>query len=108
MIPNIPQTIVASLQNLAARYDEGTAPVEAARLLTAQRHEDHAPTLWNTLNTVQENVIRGGLSYIQRDDTGRRIARRQTREVRGIDQNTGLNRALWTLAAEMQKLKAAA
>jgi len=92
---------------LAARYEDPTkAPVEASRLLAVRRREDAAPTLWNTLNAVQENVIRGGLSYIQRDDNGRRVARRQTREIHGIDQNTAVNRALWALAAEMEKLKA--
>lgn len=91
---------------LAARYeDPAQAPVDAARLLTVRRREDTAPTLWNTLNAVQENVIRGGLIYIQRDANGRRVARRQTREIRGIDQNTAVNRALWALAAEMEKLK---
>jgi len=91
---------------LAARYDDpAEAPVDAARLLTLRRREDAAPTLFNTLNAVQENIIKGGLSYIQRDPNGRRVARRQTREIRGIDQNTSVNRALWALAAEMEKLK---
>jgi hypothetical protein len=92
---------------LQLRYDSGEAPIQSAELLTLKRREDSAPTLWNTLNTVQENVIRGGLSYVQRDERGRRVARRQTREVRGIDQNTAINRALWTLAEEMKRLKAA-
>lgn len=92
---------------LAARYeDPAEAPVEASRLLTVRRRDDSAPSLWNTLNAVQENVIKGGLSYIQRDPNGRRVARRATREIRGIDQNTAVNRALWALAAEMEKLKA--
>ena len=36
------------------------------------------------------------------------ILGRQTREVNGIDQNTKLNRALWTLAEEMKRLKTGA
>jgi len=92
---------------LAVRYDEQTAPFEAAKLLTVHRRDDAAPTLWNTLNTVQENVIRGGVGYVLRDEQGRRKQYRRTREVAGIDQNVKLNRGLWVLAQEMAKLKGA-
>lgn len=94
---------------LVARYDdpEKPAPVKAEQILTLRRHEDAAPTMWNTLNAVQENLVRGGLGYVQRNETGRLVARRRTREIGGIDQNTNINRALWALAEEMKKLKAA-
>jgi hypothetical protein len=91
---------------LIARYGDEPAPVTPDQVLTIRRREDAAPTVWNTLNTTQESMIRGGLAYIQRDDAGRRVARRRTREVGGIDQNTHINRALWALAEEMKKLKA--
>lgn len=90
---------------LAIRYDDDKAPVDAAKLLTVRRSEDSAPTLWNTLNTVQENVIRGGLGYTLRDENGRRKQARCTGEVNGIDQSVKLNRGLWVLAQEMAKLK---
>lgn len=90
---------------LAIRYDDGEAPFVAEKLLTVKRQEDVKPTLWNTLNTVQENVIRGGIGYTLRDENGRRKQIRRTREVAGIDQNVKLNRALWILAEEMKKLK---
>jgi hypothetical protein len=94
---------------LVAKYDDADkpAPVTADQVLTLRRHEDAAPTMWNTLNAVQENLIRGGLRYNQRNENGRLVARRRTREVGGIDQNTNINRALWALAEEMKKLKAA-
>jgi hypothetical protein len=50
---------------------------------------------------VQENLVRGGLHG--RAANGRAV---KTREVRGIDQNIKLNRALWVLAEEMRRLKA--
>lgn len=93
---------------LATRYDEDEAPFDASKLLTLKRREDATPTLWNTLNTVQENVIRGGVGYVLRDENGRRKQIRRTREVQGIDQNVKLNRGLWVLAEEMRKLKGAA
>lgn len=92
---------------LALRYDEGETPFAAEKLLTAKRREDSSPTVWNTLNTIQENIIRGGIGYVQRDENGIRRSIRRTREVRGIDQDVKLNRGLWVLAQEMAKLKTA-
>jgi hypothetical protein len=34
------------------------------------------------------------------------VARRQTRPINGIDQNTAVNRALWQLAEEMKAIRA--
>lgn len=87
---------------LALRYEED-APIAGEKLLGNRRYDDAKPSLWNTLNTVQENMIRGGVRYLQQSENG--ISRRKTREVRGIEQNVKLNRALWTLAEEMKKLK---
>jgi hypothetical protein len=93
---------------LALRYDETEeAPFSAEKLLTVRRFADAEPNLWATLNTVQENVIRGGVSYVLRDENGRRKQMRRTREISGIDQNVRLNRGLWVLAQEMAKLKTA-
>jgi len=47
----------------AATYrweDPNKAPVNASMLLNPRRYGDGAKDLWTTLNTVQENVIRGG------------------------------------------------
>jgi hypothetical protein len=90
---------------LALRFDDSTtdkpAPVTANQLNTARRVEDLGDSLWTTFQRVQENVIRGGLSG--RTSNGRRL---QTRAVGGIDRSLSLNRALWTLAEEMRKIKA--
>ena len=46
---------------LMLKYDElEKAPIGAEKLLAHRRREDAAPTLWNTLNTVQENMMDGG------------------------------------------------
>mgnify|MGYP001610360843 CR=1 FL=1 len=87
---------------LALRWEEGHEPVDAAQLNTAVRREDQGADLWRSFNRVQENLVRGG----QRGHTlqGRRTT---TRPIIGIEQNVGLNRALWTLAEELQRLRAA-
>jgi len=61
---------------------------------------------------VQENTIKGGLTARQPDtfnERGRRERGRlvSTRQVKGIDQDVKLNRALWQLAERMAELKGA-
>ena len=51
-------------------------------------------------------MIRGGMEGVTRSPNGKK-RRTTTRPVRGIDEDTRLNRALWTLTTEMAKLKAA-
>ena len=97
------------------RDEEGfaPAPVEPIKLLSARRIEDanERSNLWGVFNVVQENVIKGGQKgWVERQDARGRtqLRRASTRAVAGIDGNRDLNRALWTLAEEMAKLKGAA
>ena len=88
-----------------------TSPVGVAitpdRLLEAHRYQDNGKDLWTTFNVTQENVLKGGLRGVQLNpETGRRIRRVSTREVKGIDSDVRLNRALWTLGEHMAELKA--
>ena len=85
---------------LELKYDDPTkAPIGPEALLSARRSEDRGGTLWNSFNRVQENIIKGGLHGYNRR------GRTTTREVKSIDNNGKLNRALWVLADEMAKLK---
>lgn len=102
---------------LALRFDGGadekTFPLQPAEILRARRQDDGGGDLWSTFNRVQENLVKGGQQYLtpaHRTETGRVISTRRmrTREVKGIDQNSSLNRALWRLAEEMRTLKQAA
>lgn len=79
------------------------APITENQLLQPRRAADTPADLWSTFNRIQENVIAGGLPA--RAANGRR---QSTRPVQGIDQNIKLNRALWTLAEEMRRLKGSA
>lgn len=87
---------------LALKYDDPTrpTPVTEAQVLAPRRIEDRKPDLWSAFNRIQENLVKGGLSA--RTANGRS---QRTREVRGIDQNVRLNRALWMLAEGMRQLK---
>ena len=87
---------------LQLKYEEA-APITEAQVLRARRSDDATSDLWTTFNRIQENLVDGGLRG--RAANGRRTT---TRPVTGIDQNVKLNRALWTLAEEMARLKTAA
>lgn len=74
-------------------------PIDSAELLHWNRWEQSEPTLWNVFNTVQENIIRGGVRQVRGDGS---IFR--SRAVKNIDEDVRINRELWRLAAEMEKV----
>ena len=91
---------------LRFEYNEegnSTSPITPDQLLIPRRVEDAPANLWNVFNVVQENSVKGGLSGINANQ--RRVT---TREIKGIDQDVRLNRALWTLAEGFAQLKTAA
>ncbi|WP_374291244.1 DUF932 domain-containing protein [Paenirhodobacter enshiensis] len=92
--------------SLVARYGEDESPVRPDQIIVPRRREDVGQSLWQTFNVIQENLIRGGVDGRRQTSDGR-IRRSRTRAINGIDQNVGLNRALWTLAEGMQRLKSA-
>jgi hypothetical protein len=79
-------------------------PVRPEQLLIPRRTSDYGSDLWRTFNVAQENTMRGGLSAMGRD-AHNRPRRTTTREVKGIDQDVKLNKALWLLADKMAELK---
>lgn len=85
---------------LALKYEDGKSPIKPEQLIGARRWDDRPQDLWTTFNRAQENMIRGGLRG--RSANGRRTT---TREVTGVDQSVGLNKALWTLANRMADIK---
>lgn len=104
-----PEQEVFARAALDVRYaDPATeAPIDAPKALNPRRTDDTKSDLWTTFNVVQENLLRGGQrGYRTTDINGRRSVQRvTTREVRSVDGNVGLNKALWRLAEEMKALK---
>lgn len=94
-----------AVENLV--YGDEGAPFEINRLLHPRRNADNKPTLWNTYNNVQENLMKGGTTYAKRGKNGR-LKRNRTRPIKSIDRDIRINKALWTLTEEMAKLKGAA
>lgn len=79
--------------------------IEPKKLLSPRRSSEvNKDDLFTVFNIVQENVIKGGVRGYGRDNQGysKRI---RSREIKSIDQDTSLNRALWTLTERMMQLK---
>lgn len=90
---------------LRLRFDEEAIPqIDGSTVVQPRRTADALPDLWHTFNRAQENLVRGGLPYTHRSETGR-VTHRDTRPVQSADGDIKLNRALWHLANEFAKLK---
>lgn len=85
------------------RWDTEAVAVDNDALLLPRRTGDRSNDLFTTMNVLQEKVIRGGVNVMNKET--RRSHR--AREVKGVSENVKLNKAIWTLAEEMRKLKAA-
>jgi hypothetical protein len=101
------------------RFDGATVEesgIQPEQFLKPRRYDEQGKhDLFTTFNIAQENVIKGGLKgwaidpegkYTLRG-TGDKVRKVSTSEIKSIDKNTSLNRALWTLAEKMRELKAA-
>ncbi|MGU7667384.1 DUF932 domain-containing protein [Escherichia coli] len=78
---------------LTYRYGDEHQPVTTADILTPRRREDYGKDLWSAYQTIQENMLKGGISG--RSARGKRI---HTRTIHSIDTDIKLNRALWVMA----------
>lgn len=81
-----------------------TTPIKADAMLRPRRREDFREDLWTVGNVIQENAIRGGLTGRGRD-ANNRPRKATSREVKGIDADVKINRALWLLNERMAQLK---
>lgn len=65
-------------------------------LLAARREEDEGRSLWNVLNRIQENAVKGG--YATQNRAGRNV---QARGIQAVDRDLDFNVRLWTLGARV-------
>jgi Domain of unknown function (DUF932). len=87
---------------LVVKYGEEDAEkrkFDLEELIHPVRMADKTPNLWNTYNTVQEKFIKGARFEMKKNRM------RRARKVSSISENVRINTALWTLAAEMAKIK---
>ena len=87
------QQIEMAEEAVGLAYDIDKYAINPAHLLFNHRRDQRVPTLWNTFNTIQERIVRGGVE--QRREDGSRI---RARAISSIDRSIKVNRALWDLA----------
>lgn len=97
-LPERAQTAYAEAA-LTLRYGDGHRPVEASDILTPKRREDQGNDLWSVYNRVQEHVMRGGVAGRRSDNR-----RTTTRSVSAVNQTMRLNKGLWTINQEMDRI----
>jgi hypothetical protein len=72
--------------------------VDSEDLLRPRRQAQADRSLWSVFNTVQENIMRGGIPQSRPDGS-----RFLSRPVRSVDEEVRLNLKLWQLAAALEK-----
>jgi hypothetical protein len=77
----------------------------ARRLMRPMRSEERDGNLWNSLNVVQEKLIRGGRFLKTQADPYSRPKVTKRRAVKSIDKNVDINRGLWAYAEALADLK---
>ena len=75
----------------------------ASLLMLPRRSEDREDNLWNVYNRAQEKIIKQGVTLISENPRYR--VGNKTREVKAIDRDIKLNKALWALTERMAELK---
>lgn len=75
--------------------------VDPNDLLVPNRKEDYKDDLYTTLNTIQEHLIRGNVSGINKE-TGRRFT---SKEIKSITNDTHINKGLWEIAEKIAFIK---
>lgn len=96
------EQIILARAAATLRWDDGFKVSEPS-LLQPRRRDDQGCDLWRTFNVLQEKVIKGGV-VVENTETRNR---QRAREIKSVGESVKLNKALWTLAEEMARLKAA-
>lgn len=82
------------------RWNEGDVAPKPEVLLEARRAEDEGRHLWEVFNTVQENIIRGGIECSGKNRNGRNVTRR-ARPIKAVANDLRINGRLLTYAESL-------
>ena len=80
---------------------ESHLQVNHTDLLIPHRQEDEKDDLYTVLNVIQENLLRGNVSGINRE-TGRRFT---SKEIKSISKDVEVNQGLWDTAERIASIK---
>ena len=86
--------------SIPLRFDKHLS-IEHNDLLIPHREEDTKDDLYTTLNVIQENLLRGNISGINKD-TQRRFT---SKEITSISKDVDVNQGLWDIAEKIATIK---
>ena len=86
--------------SIPLRFDKHLS-IEHNDLLIPHREEDTKDDLYTTLNVIQENLLRGNISGINKD-TQRRFT---SKEITSISKDVDVNQGLWDIAERIATIK---
>ncbi|WP_188108555.1 DUF932 domain-containing protein [Sulfurimonas lithotrophica] len=86
--------------SIALRFPEHLE-VDYKDLLVPHRDEDNKDDLYTTLNIIQENLLSGNVSGVNKE-TGRRFT---SREITSIGKDKEINQGLWDIAERISSIK---
>ncbi len=88
------------------KWNDWDKETSITNLVKPKRDEDRDGSLWSTFNVVQEKLLKGNrFMKMKREHENYSYRPRKTREVKSIDKNVRLNKALWTLTEKMAEIK---
>jgi hypothetical protein len=86
--------------SIPLRFDKHLQ-IDYKDLLVPHRDEDTKDDLYTTLNVIQENLLRGNISGVNKD-TGRRFT---SKEIKSISKDVEVNQGLWDIAERIAFIK---
>ena len=86
--------------SIPLRFEEHLQ-VDVKDLLIPHRDEDMKDDLYTTINVIQENLLRGNISGVNKE-TGRKFT---SKEITSINKDVTVNQGLWDLAERIASVK---
>jgi hypothetical protein len=80
------------------RFDGTRFVIDPEDVLMPRRWQQADFCLWSVMNTIQENIMRGGIPQRREDGSTFR-----SRSVKSVDEEVRLNLALWRLAGNLER-----
>jgi hypothetical protein len=72
--------------------------VAPEEVLRPRRMQQADFSLWSVFNTIQENIMRGGIRQVRADGSAIR-----SRPVKSVDEEVRINRELWKMTEDIEK-----
>jgi len=95
-----PEKLAFARAAIPLRFEEHLL-IDTNELLLPHREEDERDDLYTVMNVIQENLLRGNLSGVNKE-TGRRFS---SREIKSIPKDVSINQGLWDIAERIAAIK---